>query len=109
MHLDAYLLGGSATAAGWAEAFVCIQSIMLGNELQVLQHILKGTAFVVNLDTPAVIRFAPCMHTQLACRTCYCSTIETGSCSWYVHGTDLHELRYLFPDLWVKHSADRRN
>ncbi len=36
MHLDAYLLGGSATAAGWAEAFVCMQPIMLGNELQVL-------------------------------------------------------------------------
>ena len=48
------------------------------------------------------------MHTQLAGRTCYCSTLETGSCSWYVHGTDLHELRYLFPDLWVKHSACRR-
>ena len=27
--------------------------------------------------------------------------IETGSCSWYVNGPDLHELRYLFPDLWV--------
>ena len=65
MHLDAYLLGGSAIAAGWAEAFVYRQQSMLGNELQVLQHILKGTAFVVYLDTLAV-RLCT-MHAHTAC------------------------------------------
>ncbi len=38
---------------------------MLGHELQVLQHILKGTAFVVNLDTPAVTLCT--MHAHTAC------------------------------------------
>ena len=62
MHLDAYLLGGSATAAGWAEAFVYKQQIMFGNELQVLQHMLQGKASVVKLDIPAVT-----MHAHTAC------------------------------------------
>ena len=38
---------------------------MLGNELQVLQHMLQGTASVVNRDTPAVKLCN--MHAHTAC------------------------------------------
>ena len=74
--------------------------------MQVLQHMLQGTTSVVKLDIPAVTLCTVRAYTQLACRVCYFARIETDSS--YVHGTDLHELRYLLADLWVEHSANTR-